>query len=145
MTVLGTGGGRSSGAQAAVLRRLLDAGISAEGGAVLGAGQREARVLEAAGGSEGGSIDEDGRRNPEGGAVLDAGWREARVLDKDTGSAEGPKRWHTVGGGVGATAVVRAARAESQEGGVRRGIREGRRPVGDAFFYLTMCNDNNAL
>ena len=107
MTVLGTGGGRSSGAQAAVLRRLLDAGISAEGGAVLGAGQREARVLEAAGGSEGGSIDEDGRRNPEGGAVLDAGWREARVLDEDTGSAEGPKRWHAVGGGgggVGATA-----------------------------------------
>ena len=102
------------------------------------AARREARVLEAAGGSAGGSIDEDGRRNrPEGGAVLDARWREARVLDEDTGSAEGPKRWHAIGGGgVGATAVVRAARAESQEGGVRRGIREGRRPVGDAFFLF---------
>ena len=60
------------------------------------------------------------------------------MLDEDTGSAEGPKRWHAVGGGggVGATAVVRAARAESQEGGVRHGIREGRRPVGDAFFLF---------
>jgi len=69
---------------------------------VLGVGRREAPVLEAAGGAEGGSVHEAGRRNPEG--ARHACW--ARSL----GARRGARRWDAVGGGV--SARHRAARGE---------------------------------
>jgi len=120
-------------------------------------------VLEAAGGAEGRSVHEAGRRNPEG--ARHACW--ARSL----GAPRGARRWDAVGGGV--SARHRAARGERpgrarcrrrgerrhrSQVGAGRGSREGRRASAvsaqgrasrsrsdDALFYLSMRNDNNAL
>jgi len=116
---------------------------------VLGVGRREAPVLEAAGGAEGRSVHEAGRRNPEG--ARHACWTRTpgaqtgrgEATPSAAGSAPSTGRrgasvqgGHGVGGGASAVTGRRSAQGEvpGRGGGRAPSRRRGERPGADPMM-----------